>query len=228
MNYTLINDKNHLDDFISNILPDLKDSEVFFLALFARKKYGAKKDNILRRVTATKDTIYNKIRAMEIPLFGYKERDGSHISNSSLAVYINPNPRCQKKAAGNLLIELSKKIVDGSKINPVSLSLTCIQTAAGTKKWVHFDIDDPHFDLSFLKTILNLDAVTCIKTRGGYHLLVDPIKISKDYNKTFYLNIKGCPEVDVCGDQLLPIPGTRQGYNPTIVTEAFVPKVEIL
>ena len=65
MNYEIIKNKNLLLDFI-NWLPDLKENEKYYFALFSRKKY-AKNSKLrgdkaqLKRFLSSKKRIFNKI-----------------------------------------------------------------------------------------------------------------------------------------------------------------------
>ena len=76
-----------------------------------------------------------------------------------------------------------------------------------------FDFDDITINeiKPELKTIINEDALTFIKTYSGFHLLVEVKKIKKEYFKTYYNAISKLPNCDVRGDNLLPIPGCTQG-----------------
>ena len=39
MSYSIIRDKEKLEDFINNFLPNLNNNETFYVCLFARSKY---------------------------------------------------------------------------------------------------------------------------------------------------------------------------------------------
>src|SRR5690606_8955348 len=95
-------------------LPDLEESEVFYLQLFARKKYLPQGtiqsgQQSLSRFICKKERIIEKIKQLEIPLGRYKNRD-VELPQECLAMYININPRCHEKAAKNLLKVLADKI----------------------------------------------------------------------------------------------------------------------
>lgn len=83
MNYQIIKDSRSLIDFI-NWLPELQPHETYYLSLLARNKYipaeyrFIKKDKLsLKRVTATKDLIYTKIRQMEVEYGAYSFEGGA-------------------------------------------------------------------------------------------------------------------------------------------------------
>lgn len=60
-----------------------------------------------------------------------------------------------------------------------------------------------------------MDSVTVLKTRGGFHLLIELAKIAPPYIKTWHKNITVLDGLDIKGDNLIPIPGCIQGgYMP--------------
>jgi len=68
-------------------------------------------------------------------------------------------------------------------------------------------------DLNINKNCLNI-----IKTKNGFHLLVELSKIDNIYKKTWYNDILKLPGVDVRGDCLVPVPGTIQGnFTPKLI-----------
>lgn len=230
--YKIVYDETALLDFI-NWLPELKANQKFMVALFARKKYD---DSIkssdktqLKRFTANKKTLYNKIKALEIPMGYWKLKDNTPVSQRSLVLYIMPNPRCMKKATeamGKACWDLMKS----ENYNPDAEVMSCIQRAKSESIYVDFDIDDKTIDLSMLNNIFpQSDTYKCydiLETRGGYHILVNPKKASKAIQlkrtsdkktKNWYNEIKKRFNVDQCGDQFIPVPGCCQGD--------FIPKM---
>lgn len=217
MNYKVIADERKLTEFI-NWLPDLKPDETFYCCLFARKKYapesGLKGDKSqLKRFTSPKQYLFDKIKQLECEVGSYLS-NGIVIPQESLALYITPNPRSLTLAARNSLIELAKKITtnyDG--YNPHQLVMSEIQKAASGKKYHDFDFDfvEPEVVKAALKGNINEEAITFVKTRGGFHLLVDYEKIHSNYRRTWYNAISKIEGVDVSGDGLLPVVGCYQG-----------------
>lgn len=78
-----------------------------------------------------------------------------------------------------------------------------------------FDIDFDHVELDIImaevEKFINTNCLKVLKTRGGFHLLVELAKIEKYYEKTWYKNITSLEGCDIKGDNLIPIVGCTQG-----------------
>lgn len=218
MNYKIIADENKLKEFI-NWLPDLKSDETFYCCLFARKKYahessGLKSDKSqLKRFTSNKENLLNKIKQLECE-YGTYMSGNAVVPQEALALYITPNPRSFSVAAKNSLIELAKKITSNyDGYNPHQLVMSEIQKSSSNRKYHDFDFDNVEVNdvLSQLEGKINKEAISVVKTRGGFHLLVDYEKIDKEFTKTWYNAISKIEGVDVRGDNLLPVVGCYQG-----------------
>ncbi len=230
MNYNIILDKIELTRFI-DWLPELKKNETFYCALFARSKYFPQfpiksGETTVRRFTADKDYLYDKIKQLECEIGSYKIK-GIEIPQQSLVLFINPNPRNLNKATAEFLLKVTERFVRQryTEINPVSELLSEIQTACVSKKpFVHFDFDNISFEemMSNLNEILNPEAINLVRTKGGYHLLVQTNNIEKEIEKTWYqkvCNLAGLDSKAMKGDSLMPVPGcTQGGYIPTLIT----------
>ena len=217
MNYRIIRNKDVLLDFIE-WLPDLLEGECFYVALFARKKYheSAKNDKSqCKRFTATsKEWLYKKLLQLEIPIGAYTNKDGSPVHQDALAVYVTVNPRSFMKAQ----ILLLKKLVDtipGNLINmnPKSMAMSALQKAKSRTVYVDFDFDGVDFSEyeNTINAIVDIDAYEVLCTRGGFHLLVDPMKVRTRLRKTWYRTISSLHGCDVSGDVIIPIAGCCQG-----------------
>ena len=80
---------------------------------------------------------------------------------------------------------------------------------------IYFDMDFDETDPEMIRTLLtnkiNSDALSFLKTRGGFHLLVSLTKIDPEYVKSWYNNLVSLPGIDVKGDNMIPVPGCTQG-----------------
>lgn len=222
-NYKIIADEDRLKEFIE-WLPELATNETYYLSLVARNKYSSTqkfKNGIvkLKRFTSNKKYLFNKIRQLECP-YGAYENEGEPIQQESLALYIHPNPRSLKIAAKNGAIELIKMLSDGDNTqNPHQLMMNAIQVSKQRTTFISYDFD--LVTLDYLKEKLNgsvnMDAITFVQTRGGYHILLNPRKIDKYYIQTFHNTICKIEGRDVKGDAMLPVVGAYQG--------GFIPKL---
>lgn len=227
MNYQIIKNEERLREFIQ-WLPELQESEKYYLCLFARSKYTrdeAGKNGIphiktdksqLRRLVATKENMYRKIKQLEIEEGTWFQKEIS-VPQDALAMYINPNPRDLWKATFNSLVKLANCIRDhNTGVNPYSEALSEIQKSKSRTCFVDFDVDEE--DMAKLTStvmkvfdVVNIGAVTVLQTRGGAHILVEPSKVEKKYINSFYKDICRIAKVDQVGDQMMPVPGCTQG-----------------
>ena len=236
MNYEIIKDENELQKFI-DFLPDLEKWESFYISLFSRKKYDTtglltNDKSCLKRVTATKDRIIQKLRQMECKVGSY-EYKGQPIPQETLAVYITPNPRDLWKSGINTLKDIAQKISDDNRnYNPKSLALDNIQTTSSRKIFFDVDVDmkgaagfrqaDIQDFTEKLNNVINEDCYRLIETRGGVHCLVQKDKIEKRYYNTWYKDMVAlkCSLYDITmnGDGLVPCCGCTQGnYTPILI-----------
>ena len=228
MNYKIIHDIEELSQFI-DWLPDLKENEIFYGCLFARKKYApslvsASDKAQLKRFTFKKHNLIEKIKQLEVAVGAYKLKD-REAPQESLALYMNPNPRDQRKAAFKTIKHLTDLLERGNKdYNIHQEVLSVLQQTAGSTYVVDFDVDlkagDTNFDsiLRAKEAVGKEEALTIVYTRGGLHALVQPTKVAATKRNTWYKDMCQIGSVDQKGDQLLPIPGTTQG--------GFVPFME--
>lgn len=231
MNYIIIQDQPQLERFIE-LLPDLEENETFYCCLFARKKYhpdvtSAKSDKAqLKRFTSTKERLVSKIRQLEAPLGSYtqmrKEGGEMPVPQEALAFYIALNPRDLEAACINTTKVLIDRAFDPHRtFNPQVIAMSEIQKARSRKIWIDFDFDDMEWtDIMFridALEIINLDCISILKTRGGFHLLIKIDKIAEQYKNNWYKNIMKLGP-DVARDIMMPCPGTYQGgFTPRLV-----------
>lgn len=220
MNYSIIKDKELLLDFIENHLPDLNYNEIFYCCLFGRKKYCqdivhiASDKGQLKRFTANKKNLYSKIKQLECEVGSYFVKS-TPAPQESLALYMNINPRDLEKATKNSLkhfAELITKPYGG--YNPHAEVMSEIQRSKSRMIYYEMDFDDMECESIreqiIRENLINIDACKFLKTRGGFHLLIEISKIDPKFNKSWYQNLMILP-ADIKGDKMLPVPGCTQG-----------------
>jgi len=232
MNYSIIKNPKELNKFIE-WLPELNPGETYYFCLFARSKYckniGLKSSQQLVRFTAPKKNLFSRIKQLECEVGSYLQSDIS-IPQEALALYMLPNPRSFEKAAKKGLITLATLITEPYfGYDPRSKMMSEIQRAWSRKPFLDIDFDNetdwdsPEYAESKREEILefiNLEAITQIITKGGFHLLVEMSKIEPKYIKTWYKNITSLQGVDIQGDNMIPIPGCTQGnFSPILVKQ---------
>jgi hypothetical protein len=219
MNYKIIQDEAILRSFI-NWLPDLEDGEAYYVSLLARSKYSdaIKSDKQqLKRFTSRKEDLHYKILQLECPFGAYTQK-GTPIPQEALAIYITPNPRSLYDAMFTGLTALAKCIQHQQRnTNPHQEVMNEIQKNKSRSCFVDFDFD--YKDETFAVTLKPLiyektgqsAKVQFIETRGGFHVLIDPLTIEEPFRKSWFQGIAQLPHVDQTGDQMIPIPGCSQG-----------------
>lgn len=230
MNYKIILDGDELLKFV-RWLPELHEGECYYLSLFARKKYHASAKNDksqCKRSTATsKDWLIKKIRQLEIAEGMYTNKDGTPVHQNALALYVSVNPRSFAVAQTQLLKKLADTVTSDARImNPAALAMSTIQKAKSRTVYVDFDFDGVSFNewmKLFLTDKINHDAYTVLETRGGFHLLVEPTKVSDEFKNTWYKALTAIPQCDVAGDNLVPVAGCAQGgFVPRLLNSSFL------
>jgi hypothetical protein len=215
MNYKIIQDEALLREFV-DWLPDLQKNETYYVCLFARNKYAPelKGDKAqLKRFTSDKAHLFDKIKQLECEVGSYKVKD-TIVPQEALALYITPNPRDLEKASKNALIRFAELITRPyNGYNPHQEVMTEIQKAASRKVYFDLDFDNVALDetLEKLEPMINMNCVKIVKTRGGFHLLVELAKLDKAFEKSWYKNLSSLEGCDVRGDNLLPVVGCSQG-----------------
>jgi hypothetical protein len=216
--YQIIKDSALLDSFIE-WLPELRENEIFYVALFARKKYCAEIKNIktdkaqCKRFTSKTNRLREKILQLECPLDSYSIK-GETIPQEALALYISVNPRDMYAATKNGLIKFATLMTqEYNGYNPHQEIMSEIHRACSRKVWYDFDFDNVELDTTLAKVdgILNLDCVKVLKTHSGFHLLVNLKGIREEFSKSWHQKMSTLEGIDVRGDNLIPVPGCVQG-----------------
>lgn len=218
MNYKIIKNEKLLRDFIA-WLPDLEINEKFYVCLFARKKYCEdikyiKTDKAqCKRFLSNKKDLYNKILQLETPLGSYVIKD-IVIPQQALSVYLSINPRDMEAGTRNGLIKFANLLaLKYNGYNPVAEVMSEVHKACSRKLWFDFDFDgaDLDFTINEINKILTPDNYRILKTRGGFHVIVNLKSLDKKISHTWYHGISSLSGCDILGDSLLPIPGCVQG-----------------
>lgn len=231
--YKIIQNPHELESFIE-FLPECGRNEQFYCTLLARSKYLEDKTLIksdkqaLKRFTSSKSMLFTKIKQLETR-FGNYFLDGNIIPQEALALYIMPNPRDLHLAGKNLLVTLANLITkEYSGWNPQKEAMNEIQKTSSNRRFIDFDYDTKLDESQFVKNYLveeseikfkiNHNALHIIKTRGGFHVLVEINKVAPEFKKSWYQSLSTFS--DVQGDCLLPVPGCVQGpldFMPYII-----------
>jgi hypothetical protein len=228
MNYSIIKDEKELKEFI-NWLPDLLPNEIFMLNLFTRSKY-CKDENgnnlfphvrtdkaQLVRKTSTKERLFHKIKQMECELGSYKLQNGMSVPQESLALYITLNPRDMQKAAKESLKRLADLVtIPYNGFNPHQEVLSEIQRANGRKLYYDLDFDNVEVNITIIEILkyINSECLTILKTRGGFHCLIEFSKIDKQYEKSWFKNLTSIKGADIDSkSSMIPVVGCTHGNS---------------
>lgn len=216
--YKIILDEGIFNEFIQ-WLPELQINERLYVCLFARKKYCAEVKYIktdkaqCKRFLSSKEELYNKIKQLEVPINSYVLK-GTTIPQEALALYISINPRDLNQATRTSLVkfaELLGRTYNGH--NPVFECMSEVHKSVSRKLYYDLDFDGIEWDQIKNEVLqhINKEAISVLKTKNGFHLIIHLRKIEYGYVKTWYKKITAIEGCDVRGDVLLPVPGCTQG-----------------
>ncbi len=215
--YNIIADIQALEKFVE-WLPELQAHEIYYVGLYGRRKYapdsGIRSDKCqLKSITTDKRRLIDKLRQMEVTYGAYLDRD-TIIPNEALAVYITVNPRSQIEAARLMAAELAKMFGRPyNNYNVSKLALSCIHKAKSRSAYVDLDFDNMKFTdvKDEIMKHVNEEAITVLNTRGGFHLLINPTDVAKQFKNTWHKALTGFSGVDIVGDNMIPVMGCYQG-----------------
>lgn len=237
-------DRQEIEKFLSLLSDD--ENVGFYIVMMYRGKYVqatdlrnwfpssyilandfVKKSKILAWIEAYKHLGINKKLVRKDQVYDFIPIEG-------LCFYINPNP--MKNI--NVIKNIAKNFVnygftqpDTTKMNIMSEIASCISKTKTVSQFRHYDFD---FVSDILKTeekiealseleisLRNIveDAFCIIRTRGGFHVLIEYKYIPLDSVKTWFLEIQNMKIPNIKIDTkpgkelLLPIPGTPQGKD---------------
>ena len=178
-------------------------------------RYDVRKQNLEDEINRlekseqnNKERLIEKLKQLEIPLGLYKQ-DENPIPNHAIACYITANPRCNKKALQLMMKKgLDLMIANDNRFNLHQEAMSCVQKSKSYTFVLDFDIDidkDLFKELDIENKVLqyvNEEAISWLETRGGFHLLIKPNLVNKEFSKTFYNNIvKNIPYMIINNDR---------------------------
>lgn len=225
-NYTVIVNADQVKRFI-NWLPEITDSETYYVSLFARKKYLSEEQKQsfradkqqCKRFVSPKARLFNKLQQLECPQGCYTSKD-TVVPQQALTTYISINPRSQTKALRTCLPRFADLIIGKQPhVNVYQEAMSALHQSKSVTNFVDMDIDGKTWDdvLLQIQPNINANAVHMLDTRGGIHLLIDPNKVNAEYKRSWWPKLSSIDGVDITGDNLIPIPGCVQGdYVPTL------------
>lgn len=194
--YKIIENEDELRYYFDNILPPLKNNEVYFVSLSARNKLLSKGEQKAINLGRTEmfsrsiirernwDKFLRKIKRFETTYGSYKTKNNSDIPNKAIVCYININPSNSLtvyKEFTTIMTEYMQELAicasEGrdmsnimSRINKQDrLLMNCYQKARGTKHWIDIDIDVPHHKV--IENILQYHTEEIKKYNGRSYII---------------------------------------------------------
>lgn len=194
--YHLIHDREELKRFHRDVMPPLKEGEVYFFSLSARAKYLTESErkelnlgrtemfcrNIVR--TESFERFFRTMRKFEVAYGGYTTKNNSNIPEKAIVVYTNINPSSvlksysafQKKMT-EYVQEISICAQEGRSTKDISyrmskmdtLLMNSYQQNTGTKHWIDIDFD---IDKSYYTPVVENFLVE-LKNRSIRYVVID-------------------------------------------------------
>lgn len=217
---SILIDENLTFDFLTRL--ERADSDICFITIALRRKYCPeleKEKVILHRFISKKKHLINDLKNLPSQFF-YK---GQAVPTEALVVWFKLNPRSFKKATKDTIKNLTDNLYSDKIESPLEAALTALQEACDKVKHQSFDYDvtddEVETTLEQIYVAVNQDATFVVKTKNGFHLIVDVTKIDKEH-KNYYNNLVKIKGIDQRGDINVPLAGCVQGgYIPYILKE---------
>lgn len=223
-----------------SLLHPLKEDEAYFVALGVRTKNITKEErkslNITDKMLGRKlvkrgdfETYLRVLKTFEIPEDGYTSITNKILPAKILAIYGNVNASSGKLAYANFNAEVTQLLIEGKgkRFSGLdSILMTAYQTkCVVTRKLIDIDCDVPTEGKDLVSRFVTElkehgTEVYVIKTKGGFHVLIDKNTLKYNYNESIAKYDKevkerfGHAEVKYNKDGAVPVPGTIQcGYE---------------
>ncbi len=197
----LVNEKS-ARIFLEELLPELKNDEVFIIVIFSRKKYNKISTDewmFSRKIIKEKniDQIINKIKRMGIFSDNFIDfKTNEIIPIDAFVCYIDLAPKSTLKAFNiftkkmdEWLYQIVKENFMVDKFKKIqNILMSSVHKANSYKPYIIIDIDkkDDKEILSYVLGKLNNNYKWITETRGGYHIIIDK---TKDICKIIYNEI---------------------------------------
>jgi len=211
-------DEKLTQEFLS--LLETNENDICFISIALRRKYYPeleKEKVFLHRFISKKKHLINDLKNLPSQFF-YK---GQPVPNDALVVWFKINHRSLKKATRDAMKVLTDNLYSDKVENPLEVTLNALQEACDKVKYQSFDYDvtneNVETTLEQIYVAVNQDATFVVKTKNGFHLIVDVTKIDKEH-KNYYNNLVKIKGIDQKGDINVPLAGCVQGgYIPHIL-----------
>ena len=195
----LILDESKAHDFVE-FLQDGK----YYCIIEARKKYGATKDTRIADFFVDKKYLVKEIQKRQM------NESFLTVPQESIVVFVSVNPVCPEVAFRNLHREMADLACKGDFKDPTNLARKHLVNSGGNGDYIDFDFDNGHFDPQLIYEKAGSQGVDVVKTRGGYHVVVEN-KLAAKEEPMFYKNLESLGTDSISKKRLIPMVGCRQG-----------------
>lgn len=242
----MIHDENKLKYFFDTVFPaEWKMNEVAFISLVARNKYsdvpiklGNRSEMLDKNVVKTRNFTEYLGKIRRLTSNGYFDAEDNEIPDCVKTIYVNINLSDassvwiktkdeMNKIEFEALSHLINHQPDISHVMKMMRNLpniwySRIQNTFSKKRWLDIDIDTSD-EIDFKSTLLfNLKNNFVVKTRGGYHVLLNCIdnQFNGEVNpESIRKSVEGAcgsgtKEVILNKGAMIPCPGTYQAGYP--------------